>query len=55
MKKKILALLLSMVLCFSMAACGSEDGTQTDSDISTEENQAEEGKAEEGGAEAGDE
>lgn len=45
MKKKILALLLSMALCFSMAACGSEGGTQT-GDISTEENQAEEGGAE---------
>lgn len=55
MKKKILALLLSMVLCFSMAACGSEDGTLTGGDISTEENQSEEGKSEEGGAEAGDE
>lgn len=51
MKKKILALLLSMVLCFSMAACGSEGGTQTDGDT-TEENQVEEGKSEEDGVSA---
>ena len=30
MKKKILALLLSMALCFSMVACGSKDGAVSD-------------------------
>ena len=53
MKKKILALILSMALCFSIAACGSEGSTQTGSDTSTEE--TEENQAEEGGTEAGGE
>lgn len=58
MKKKIFALILSMALCFSMAACGSEGGTQTGSDTpteETEENQAAAGESEEGGTEAGGE
>lgn len=38
MKKKILALMFSMVLCFSMAACGSKEGeTAGEEKISNEE------------------
>lgn len=40
MKKKILALLLSMALCFSMVACGSKDGANgDDNDASAQKTQ----------------
>lgn len=52
MKKKILALLLSMALCFSMVACGSKDGeTNSNDDTSaqkTQESADESGSGEDG-------
>ncbi|MCI8507386.1 MAG: transporter substrate-binding domain-containing protein [Lachnospiraceae bacterium] len=48
MKKKILALLLSMALCFSMVACGSKDGeTNGNDDTSAQKTQ---GSADESGS-----
>ncbi len=48
MKKKILALLLSMALCFSMVACGSKDGETNGNDNTSA--QKTQGSADESGS-----
>lgn len=53
MKKKILALLLSMALCFSMVACGSKDG-ETNGNDNTSAQKTEESADESGSGESGE-
>lgn len=53
MKKKILALLLSMALCFSMVACGSKDG-ETNGNDNTSAQKTQESADESGSGENGE-
>lgn len=53
MKKKILALLLSMALCFSMVACGSKDG-ETNGNDDTSAQKTQESADESGSGENGE-